>query len=83
MMAEPGGRLRSLRRAAGSTLRELAHVMGRRPGFHLHLGRLERGRLRQFSLVPVADCLRACRASFADILPMLERYAGQARTGEG
>ncbi|MFO7676711.1 MAG: helix-turn-helix transcriptional regulator [bacterium] len=77
MMAELGGRLRSLRRAAGLPLRELAHVMGRRPGFHLHLGRLERGRLRQFSLALLADYLRACGASFGELVPVLDRYTSR------
>ena len=78
-----GAHLRQLRLGAGLRITELAHVMGRKLGFHQRLSRLESGKLKRPSLRLVADYLRACRASFADTLPMLGRYAGQGRTGEG
>jgi transcriptional regulator with XRE-family HTH domain len=71
-----GARLRELRRRAGLSLVELAHLMGREPAFYSYLSRLEHGRVRYPSLVLVADYLRACRASFADIGPVLDRYTG-------
>ena len=37
---ELGARLRELREQTGLSLEELAHRMGRRPGYHYHLGRL-------------------------------------------
>ena len=72
--AELGARLRELRGQAGLNLEELAHRMGRRPGYHNHLARLEAGRLRFPTLALVADYLRACEASVADIAPFLNRY---------
>ncbi len=72
---ELGVRLRELRGRVGLSLEELARRMGRRPGYHHHLGRLEAGRLRFPTLALVTDYLRACRASVADIAPFLDRYA--------
>lgn len=72
-----GARLRQLRRQARLTLAELAYVMGHPPGFASHLSRLEAGRLASPSLALVADFLRACRASFADLLPALAEYTGR------
>ncbi|HDQ99802.1 MAG TPA: hypothetical protein ENN51_05920 [candidate division WOR-3 bacterium] len=48
--------------------------MNRKPSFNLHLSRLENGKLSQPSLRLVADYLRACRASFNDILVPLAQY---------
>jgi hypothetical protein len=48
--------------------------MGREPSFYSHLSRLEHGRFKYPSLVLVADFLRACRASFSDLLPVLDTY---------
>ncbi|MFO7676636.1 MAG: hypothetical protein R6X12_10020 [bacterium] len=81
----PGAALRRLRLRGGLSLVELAHLMGRKPGFYSHLSRLERGRLRHSSLGLIADYLRACprvarrRAcgmSFGELASVLDRYAG-------
>ncbi|MFO7675779.1 MAG: helix-turn-helix transcriptional regulator [bacterium] len=56
----PGAALRGLRLRAGLSLVELAHLIGRKPGFYSHLSRLEHGRLRRPTLWLVADYLRAC-----------------------
>ncbi|MFO7676549.1 MAG: hypothetical protein R6X12_09570 [bacterium] len=40
----PGAALRGLRPRAGLSLVELAHLMGRKPGFCSHLSRLQHGR---------------------------------------
>jgi transcriptional regulator with XRE-family HTH domain len=74
---ETGGRLRQLRGQAGLTLEEAAYVMGHPPGFASHLSRLERGKVPTPSLGLVAAFLRACRASFADLLPVLGAYTGR------
>jgi transcriptional regulator with XRE-family HTH domain len=73
-VAALGVRLRELRQGAGLSLVELAHLMGREPSFYSHLSRLEHGRFKYPSLVLVADYLRACRASFSDLLPVLSTY---------
>ena len=74
---ELGERLRELRERAGLSLVELCHVMGRRPGYQAYLGRLEAGRVPFPSLALVADFLRACRASFADLLPLMNEYTSR------
>jgi transcriptional regulator with XRE-family HTH domain len=76
--AEMGLRLRRLRVAAGLTQQELAVLMGRQgKGNHQLIGKVERGRAPYPSLGFVADYLRACRASFADIADLLEAYTSQ------
>ncbi|MFO7675330.1 MAG: helix-turn-helix transcriptional regulator [bacterium] len=88
----PGAALRGLRRRAGLSLVELAHLMGRKPGFYSHLSRLEHGRVGRPTLGLVAHCLRACPrvarrracgASFGELAPVLDRHAGGrcGRTG--
>lgn len=74
---ELGARLNELRRRAGLSLEELAHVMGRKSNFAARLSRLEHGRVKYPTLSLVADYLRACRASFTDIAPFLNRYTGR------
>ena len=77
---ESGARLPELRRRAGLSRQDLVHIIGRKPGSQGRITRLESGRLKHPTLGLVADYLQACRASFTDILPMLERYAGRCRT---
>jgi len=74
---ELGELLRALRRRSGLGVDELAHLMDRRPGFSKHLSRLERGQVRYPSLALLADYLRACRASFSEVLPLLDRYTNR------
>ena len=49
-------------------------MMGQKPSYNAHLSQLERGQVPSPSLALVADYLRACRASFADLLPVLSTY---------
>lgn len=76
--AEMGLRLRGLRLRAGLTQQELAVLMGRQgKGNHQLIGKVELGKARYPSLGFVADYLRACRASFADIADLLNAYTLQ------
>ncbi len=79
---ELGTRLRALREKADLSLVELSHLMGRRPGYHSHLKRLEAGQVPFPSFALVADYLRACRASFDDLSPMLGKYTGRPTVRE-
>jgi len=75
---ELGERLRQLRFKAGVTQQELAVLMGRQgKGNHRLVGMLELGKVPYPSLGFVADYLRACRASFSDILDPLNAYTLQ------
>jgi transcriptional regulator with XRE-family HTH domain len=75
---ELGQRLRELRLAAGLTQQKLAVAMGsQRKGNHTVVSRLENGRMANPGIGLVADYLRACRASFADILDVLDRYTAR------
>ena len=74
--------LRALRRREGLSIVELAHLMDRKPGFGKHLSQLEHGRVRYPSLALIADYLRACRASFADVLPLLDHYTSRPAVRE-
>jgi transcriptional regulator with XRE-family HTH domain len=69
-----GVRLREIRQAAGLSQEELAHMIGQEPSYRAHLSQLERGQVPSPSLVLVADYLRACRASFADLGAVLGGY---------
>jgi len=75
--AEFGERPRDLRLEAGLTQAELARAMGRvgKKAGNL-VGRIERGDERYPSLGLIADLLRGCRASFRDILDVLDVYTG-------
>jgi transcriptional regulator with XRE-family HTH domain len=77
MMPSIGARLRELRKRAGLTLPELAYMMGHRPGYRGYLSKLELGKLRFPTLALVADYLRACRASFSDLVPLLSEYTNR------
>jgi transcriptional regulator with XRE-family HTH domain len=80
---ELGRRLRECRLRAGLTQQKLATAMGRQgKGSHHVAGRLERGEVSNPSVGLVADYLRACRASFADILDVLDRYTGRLTVAE-
>ena len=75
---ELGERLRQLRLRAEVTQQELAVLMGRQgKGNHRLVGMLERGKVHYPSLGFIADYLRACRASFTDILDLLNAYTLQ------
>jgi transcriptional regulator with XRE-family HTH domain len=73
-----GARLRELRKRQGLTLRQLALLMDRhQPSSFNLLARLERGEVKYPSFAVVIDYLRACRAGFRDLLPMLDEYTSQ------
>jgi transcriptional regulator with XRE-family HTH domain len=75
---ELGKRLRECRIKAGLTQQKLATAMGRQgKGSHHVAGRLERGEVPNPGVWLLADYLRACRASFADILDVLDRYTAR------
>lgn len=75
---ELGHRLRRLRLKVGLTQKELAEAMGRRPGSaHPVISRLEKGHIPSPGIGLIADFLRACRAKFADISDILDRYTNQ------
>jgi transcriptional regulator with XRE-family HTH domain len=75
---ELGKRLRECRVKAGLTQQKLATAMGRQgKGSHHVAGRLERGEVPNPGVGLLADYLRACRASFIDILDVLERYTAR------
>jgi transcriptional regulator with XRE-family HTH domain len=75
---EMGLRLRELRLREGMTQQELAVLMGRQgKGNHQLIGKVELGKAPYPSLGFVADYLRACRASFADIADLLNVYTSQ------
>ncbi len=80
---EFGRRLRELRQEAGLSQQELAERMGRKgEGGHAFVGRLERASVSHPTLGLVADYLRACRAKFADIAGILDRYTSQPAVTE-
>jgi transcriptional regulator with XRE-family HTH domain len=72
-----GIRLREIRRGAGLSQVELAHMIGQKRSYNAHLSQLERGQVPSPSLVLVADYLRACRASFEDLQAVLGGYTDQ------
>jgi transcriptional regulator with XRE-family HTH domain len=75
---EFGKRLRECRLRAGLTQQKLATAMGRQgKGSHHVAGRLERGEVPNPGVGLLADYLRACRASFADIQDVLDRYTAR------
>jgi transcriptional regulator with XRE-family HTH domain len=76
-------RLRELRRRAGLTQVQLARAMGY-PGKRAGaiVAKFEIGRLRQPTIGFVADYLRACRAGFADITDVLNRYTDKPTVTE-
>jgi transcriptional regulator with XRE-family HTH domain len=75
---ELGKRLRECRLKAGLTQQKLATAMGRQgKGSHHVAGRLERGEVPNPGVGLLADYLRGCRASFVDILDVLERYTSR------
>jgi transcriptional regulator with XRE-family HTH domain len=76
--SEMGSRLRELRLKAGVTQQELAVLMGRHgKGNAFLVSRFESGHVPYPSFGFVADYLRACRASFADIADLLDAYTSQ------
>ena len=81
MTEELGQRLRSLRKRAGLTQKELAERVS--PGWARSLvGKLETGQYENPGLGLVADYLRACRASFSEIADLLDQYTSQPLPGE-
>ena len=76
MTEELGQRLRSLRKRAGLTQKELAERVS--PGWARSLvGKLETGQYESPGLGLVADYLRACRARFSEIADLLDQYTLQ------
>jgi transcriptional regulator with XRE-family HTH domain len=75
---ELGRKLRECRLRVGLTQQKLATAMGRQgKGSHHVAGRLERGEVENPTIGMLADYLRACRASFGDILDVLDRYTAR------
>jgi len=67
-----------LRLKAGLTQQMLAVAMGsQRKGNHTVVSRLENGRMANPGIGLVADYLRACRAGFADIQGVMDRYTSR------
>jgi transcriptional regulator with XRE-family HTH domain len=76
LSCELGSRLRELRQQKGLTQQALAREMGRTgKGAWNVVSRLETGRFPHPSVSLVAEYLCACRASFTDISPVLDRFA--------
>jgi len=81
MTEELGQRLRSLRKRAGLTQRELAERVS--PGWARSLvGKLETGQYENPGLGLVADYLRACRARFSEIADLLDEYTARPLPAE-
>jgi transcriptional regulator with XRE-family HTH domain len=74
---ESGQRLKELRLGAGLSIGELVRRLGGGKGYLSHVSRLERGKLKLPGLVLVADYLRVCRASFVDVVPILDKYTSR------
>jgi transcriptional regulator with XRE-family HTH domain len=73
-----GRRLAELRKAAGMSQAELAVRMGRNGRkFQPYICQLEKGRIPYPSINLLADYLRACGRSFADITAVLDAYTSQ------
>jgi transcriptional regulator with XRE-family HTH domain len=78
VQAQLGRRLRELRKAAGMSQAELALRMGRAGRkFQPYICQLEKGRIPYPSVNLVADYLRACGRSFADVATVLDDYTTQ------
>ena len=78
MTEEFGVRLSALRKRAGLTQSELARLVG--AGWaHSLVAKLESGHYGNPGLGLVADYLRACRASFADLADLLDAYTSKPR----
>jgi transcriptional regulator with XRE-family HTH domain len=74
--AEFGERLRRLRRRAGLTQAQLAEATGR--GWpNTMVSKLEAGDYPNPGIAVLADYLRACRGSFADLLDLLDDYTSR------
>jgi transcriptional regulator with XRE-family HTH domain len=79
--AEFGERLRRLRRRAGLTQAQLAEATGR--GWpNTMVSKLEAGDYPNPGIAVLADYLRACRASFEDILDILNEYTSRPTPAE-
>ncbi len=73
-----GRRLRELRKKAGFTQQRLAAAMGSEcKGNHTVVSRLECGKTANPRIGLIADYLRACGTTFADILSELDKYTLQ------
>jgi len=75
---ELGQRLATLRRRRKLTQKQLAELMGRKGrGNFSMVSAIERGRMKTPSLRLVGDYLRACGASFRDVIDLLDRYTSK------
>ncbi len=81
MTKELGQRLRALRKRAGLTQTELARLVSS-DWAHSLVAKLETGRYENPGFGLVADYLRACRASFADLADLLDAYTSSPRPVE-
>jgi transcriptional regulator with XRE-family HTH domain len=73
-----GARLREMRKRTGMTAEAVAALMGRSgKGGDTILTRLEKGKKPSPTMQLVADYLRACRATFAEIASVLDAYTKQ------
>jgi transcriptional regulator with XRE-family HTH domain len=78
-----GQRLAELRKKQDLTQQQMAVLMGRQGrGNWTLVSALELGRMRTPSLRLVGDYLRACRASFDDVLDILNSYTRQATAAD-
>ncbi len=73
-----------MRQQRGLSLARIARLMGRKTrGAASLISQLERGKIKNPSIGLIADYLRACRASFNDIVDLLNSYTSQPVVEEG
>ena len=83
VQAQLGRRLAELRKAAGMSQGELALRMGRNGRkFQPYICQLEKGHVPYPSINLLADYLRACGRSFADVAAVLDAYMTQPTVPE-
>jgi len=72
-----GERLRSLRKQANLSIRQMAKLMGKDKGGWNVLSRLENAKVKNPSIGLLADYLRVCGAGFKEIEDLLTNYTAQ------
>ncbi len=71
-----GAHLRQIRKKANLTLKQLAQkIAPDAPGYYIILHRLETGKIKNPSIITIANYLTACNASFNEIIELLNRSA--------